>query len=399
MNILHTVSSLGKKSYGLGQISMSLASTQSKLNLDVNVLSVDNSEEELLWSSTKYNFPLEKIRNIQCSYSQILNKSKKNDFIYSLKDLSHIDIVHQHSLWGKHSLLLSEFRSRQIPYIVAPHGTLSPYALRNGLSSRIKKKIALNLYENENLKKCSCLHATSEQEVEDFRQFGLRAPIAYIKNGISEAELSLTGNGFRFKEKYNIDKNKRVLLYLSRITPKKGLDMLLSALNNLRALFNNWLLVIAGNDGNKYVKEVFQMIKDFQLQDKVVVIEPQFDQNKLDIFSAADFFILPSYSEGAPMVILDSLSYGVPVITTKSSSWKDLENFSCGYWADINLQSIELALKNMLDLSTDELKMMSRNSKRLIEMKYTWEIIAQDTLCLYNWLLDKGEKPGFIITY
>lgn len=61
MNILHTVSSLGKKSYGLGQISMSLASTQSKLNLDVNVLSVDNSEEELLWSSTKYNFPLEKL--------------------------------------------------------------------------------------------------------------------------------------------------------------------------------------------------------------------------------------------------------------------------------------------------------------------------------------------------
>ena len=377
MNILHTVSSLGKKSYGLGQISMSLASTQSKLNLDVNVLSVDNSEEELLWSSTKYNFPLEKIRNIQCSYSQILNKSKKNDFIYSLKDLSHIDIVHQHSLWGKHSLLLSEFRSRQIPYIVAPHGTLSPYALRNGLSSRIKKKIALNLYENENLKKCSCLHATSEQEVEDFRQFGLRAPIAYIKNGISEAELSLTGNGFRFKEKYNID---------TSIIEKDYNE------------FNNWLLVIAGNDGNKYVKEVFQMIKDFQLQDKVVVIEPQFDQNKLDIFSAADFFILPSYSEGAPMVILDSLSYGVPVITTKSSSWKDLENFSCGYWADINLQSIELALKNMLDLSTDELKMMSRNSKRLIEMKYTWEIIAQDTLCLYNWLLDKGEKPGFIIT-
>ena len=398
MNILHTVSSLGKKSYGLGQICMSLASTQNNLNLDVNVLSVDNSMEELLWSSTKYNFPIEKIRNIQYSYFQILNKSKKNDFIHSLKDISHIDIVHQHSLWGKHSLLLNEFRNRQIPYIVAPHGTLSPYALYNGLSSRVKKKVALKLYENENLKKCSCLHATSEQEVEDFRQFGLRAPIAYIKNGISETELSLTGNGFRFKEKYNIDKNKRILLYLSRITPKKGLDMLLSALNNLNTLFDNWFLVIAGNDGNEYVKEILKMINDFHLQDKVAVIEPQFDQNKLDVFSAADFFILPSYSEGSPMVILDSLSYGVPVITTKSSSWKDLEDFSCGYWTDINLQSIELALKNMLDLSTDELKMMSRNSKRLIEMKYTWEIIAQETLCLYNWLLNKGEKPEFVIT-
>lgn len=74
--------------------------------------------------------------------------------------------------------------------------------------------------------------------------------------------------------------------------------MLLSALNNLRALFNNWLLVIAGNDGNKYVKEVFQMIKDFQLQDKVVVIEPQFDQNKLDIFSAADFLFYPHIQRG-----------------------------------------------------------------------------------------------------
>lgn len=398
MNILHTVSSLGQKSYGIGQICMSLASIQNNINLDVNVLSVDNSYEELLWSSQKYKFPIERINNCHYSYFQLLKMNRKNDFIHSLGNISRIDIVHQHSLWGKNSLLLSEFRNKGIPYVIAPHGTLSPYALHNRLSSKVKKKIALNLYENENLQKCSCLHATSEQEIDDFRQFGLKAPIAYIKNGISLNELSLTGNSLYFKEKYRIDKNKHILLYLSRITPKKGLDMLLSALNNLKELFNNWVLVIAGNDGNEYVKEVIKMINHFQLQDNVIIIEPQFDQNKLDAFSAADFFILPSYSEGSPMVILDSLSYGVPVITTKSSSWKDLEDFSCGYWTDINLESIESALKSMLELPTSELKIMSRNSKRLIEMKYTWEVIVQDTLRLYNWLLNKSEKPEFVIT-
>ena len=145
MNILHTVSSLGQKSYGIGQICMSLASIQNNIDLDVNVLSVDNSYEELLWSSQKYKFPIERINNCHYSYFQLLKMNRKNDFIHSLGNISRIDIVHQHSLWGKNSLLLSEFRNKGIPYVIAPHGTLSPYALHNRLSSKVKKKIALNL--------------------------------------------------------------------------------------------------------------------------------------------------------------------------------------------------------------------------------------------------------------
>lgn len=389
MKILHVVSSYSKESYGLGTISMGLVKAQLELGEDVYIWSSDN-KENVLWASSNYNIEQNRLEGFP-SDLPIVNFSTL-EYKRSLFEKS-FDIVHQHSLWTAQSLMTSILRRNGAKTCIAAHGTLSEYALN---TSKLKKDIALNLFERNNLKKSNTLHATSEYEIEDFRRLGLKNPIAYIENGIGSQFLDKKGEGNLFKIKYNLPQNKKILLYLSRITPKKGLDMLLKSIFELNKKFNDWILVIVGNDEFGYQSVVENMIIEMKLSDRIFIVEPQLGDKKFDAFDASDFFILPSYSEGSPMVVVDALAYGLPVITTKSSSWKDLNDYECGFWVDIDVNSIKHSLNRMISLSDYEINAYSKNARNLVCEKYLWDEIAKKTLSLYSWMLNKNQKPDFI---
>src|SRR5690606_17504558 len=124
--------------------------------------------------------------------------------------------------------------------------------------------------------------------------------------------------------------------------------------------------------------------------------KPQYGKAKYDAFDASDFFILPSYSEGSPMVVIDALAYGVPVITTKSSSWVDLNKYNCGYWVDIDKNEIKKALYMMINLNDEQLIQYSINAKSLAQKKYLWDEISKKTVAMYKWLISNSDKPNFI---
>lgn len=389
MKILHTVNSFGKKSYGLGAISMGLAKAQLSLGEDVYVWSAD-SKEDVQWVVENYNFPENRLIGFP-SDIPLINGSRKQLKLAS--NTFEFNVVHQHSLWTSQSIITSILRKNSAKTCVAAHGTLSEFAVNK---SKLKKNIALALFERKNLKESHVLHATSEFEIDDFKRLNLINPIAYIENGIGSEFINKKGNGILFKEKFNIPKDKKILLYLSRITPKKGLDMLLNAISEIKDEFADWILVIVGNDEFNFQIKIQEMITEMTLSDSVFIVEPQIGDAKFDVFEASDFFILPSYSEGSPMVVVDALAYGLPVITTKSSSWKDLNDFSCGYWVDIDKDAIKNALINMVNLNNDEYKKYSQNAKNLVIDKYLWDEISKKTILLYNWLIYKDNKPDFI---
>lgn len=389
MKILHAVVSVGPQSYGLGSVSLGLAKAQLDLGEDVYVWSSD-CEDGINWASETYDIPKQRLVGfppniplVNVSVNEIINAIKKKQF----------DFVHQHSLWTSQSLITTLLRKGGAKTCVAAHGTLSQFSLNK---SKIKKEIALKLFERKNLEKASILHATSEYEIEDFRRLGLKNPIAYIENGIGANVLSKRGRGEHFKNKYSLPNDKKILLYLSRITPKKGLDMLLSAINELKSKFEDWILVIVGNDEFNYQGEVERLMKELDLLDKVFIIEPQFGHGKFNVFDASNFFILPSYSEGSPMVVVDALAYGLPVITTKSSSWSDLNTFNAGFWVEINKDAIKSALEKMVSLSSEELLIFSRNAKNLVKEKYLWDEISKKSIAMYQWLVKDDIKPDFI---
>jgi glycosyltransferase involved in cell wall biosynthesis len=394
IKILHTVPNIGKSSFGLGQISVSLAKSQYELDQKVSIWCLD-TDENIKWASEMHGFSSGFINTFK------LVGPKNLLFSVEIKRKARqtadgaFDIIHQHGIWtGVSSATLIFSQLKNIPTVIAPHGSLNKWALN--LSSW-KKKIALAAYERENLKLASCLHATSESEISDFRDFGLKNPIAYIENGIPEKSLSLKGNAKQFRVDNGIPNDRRILLFLSRISPKKGLKMLVEAVNSISYDFEDWQLIIAGVDEFNHKKDIQSLITELNMTDKIKIIGPLFDQAKNDAFSAAELFILPSYSEGSPMVVLDSLASGVPVITTKASSWSDLEEYNCGWWTEISTIAIARALKKAVIMPAKDLKQMGEQGQILIASKYSWPKLARKTLILYDWLLKRGDKPDFII--
>jgi glycosyltransferase involved in cell wall biosynthesis len=235
-------------------------------------------------------------------------------------------------------------------------------------------------------------------EVSDFRDYGLRSPVAVIPNGISQDWLDSRGSSEAFRRQFGIPAEKRILLFLSRVTPKKGLLMLLEAVRLIERDFADWQLVIAGPDEFNHRSEVESFIEQKGLAKQVRLVGPLFDQVKRDAFAAAEIFILPSFSEGAPVVILEALGCEVPVLTTKASPWPELETHGCGWWIDIGTGPLTEALTDALRRSPENLQKMGRQGRDLVFSGYSWTKSARMTIELYEWLLGQRERPEFVVT-
>lgn len=394
LNILYNVLNLGKDSTGVGHIAINLAVSQHALGHNVRIWCLDRAEDTE-WASASTCFPSGNIRRFPIAKPKMFLYSPMMERAAAGPDGSQFNILHQHGIWSGISRATNILRHRNgLPTIIAPHGSLEKWALKK---SRWKKKMALAFYERNNLQNASCLHATGENEIRDFRDYGLSNPIALIPNGISFDWLKSQGDAEAFRHQFHITADKRVLLFLSRITPKKGLPMLLEAMKRIRKDINDWHLVLAGMNEFGHQEELKSIIFDNGLDKNVTFVGPLFGQIKRDAFSAAELFVLPSYSEGSPIVILEALAAGIPVLTTKSSSWQKLETHSCGWWTDISINAIAESLLDAVNRSPEQLKLMGQRGKGLVAADYTWTKSAQKLIELYEWLLGRRERPDFVI--
>lgn len=390
MNIVHIIPGIGPSSFGGGSAAY-IASEQVAQGHAAAVWSLDN-EIDRQRAVASSGLSVENIRGFRISAPKEFRWSREMEHA-ACREAGRISIVHQHALWTGLSRVTSLVHDRHgIPTVVTPHGALEKWALKK---SRWKKQIALALYERDNLHKASCLHACSEQELAGFREFGLTNPIAVLPNGITKSWLDGSGNKDAFLKKFNIPSNRRILLFLSRITPVKGLAMMMESLHAVRNQLSGWLMVIAGSDEFDHKAEIVRKINQLHLENFVYFTGPLFDQAKRDAFAAADIFVLPTKRENFGNVVVESLGTGVPVITTKGAPWEALVTHRCGWWVDVDASAISEALKAALCSSPDELKLMGQRGKELAA-QYTWDKTARMTIELYDWLLGKQGKPHFV---
>lgn len=385
--VLHITESIGAASGGVGPVVIGLSTEQRLHNCSPEIWCLDPSFEVPAISGKVKVF--DKFGPRQIGYSPEMEKT-----IAASGSL--FDIVHQHSLWRAISRVTVNYRKKfDRPTVVAPHGTLESYALKR---SQSKKRIALFLYEMNNLQYASCLHATSASEAHSFRDFGLRNPIAVIPNGISDDILGKQGDGDRFRSRFAIDGDKRMFLFLSRINPKKGLPLLFTTISGMREELEGSVFVIAGfEDVPGYKAELQQMVSRLTISDMVIFVEPLFGPDKDDALSATDILVLPTHSEGFGMIVIDALAAGVPVITTYGAPWEELRSHNCGWWVEISEDGICGALRDAAGKSSDELLEMGTRGKALVMSKYTWSQISRMTIEMYNWLLGRRTTPDFVI--
>jgi glycosyltransferase involved in cell wall biosynthesis len=245
------------------------------------------------------------------------------------------------------------------------------------------KKVFWPLLQKPAFKNATCFHATAVSEYEDIRRLGFRQPVAIIPNGIDIPHLST---------KQPI--TQRTLLFLGRIHPKKGLDLLLPAWRAIQTRFPDWRLVIAGNDDgyygkSGYMEEIHLLVSKLGIE-RIEFIGAVYGKSKLQTYQNANLFILPTYSENFGMTVAEALATGTPAIVTKGAPWEGLDTNDAGWWVDINVESLIACLEKALSCTPNQLDQMGMRGREWMANDFAWNQIGAQMASTYQWLLDKS---------
>ena len=309
--------------------------------------------------------------------------------LVKLLDVTKPDVIHSQGIWMYNSKAALDYktRHRNSISITAPRGMLDPWALRQ---SAWLKKIVGRWFEYQHLNICDCIHALCESEKNSIRKFGLKNPVAIIPNGINLP-----------KPFTRPPKNKRILLFISRIHLKKGLELLIDAIVIVNKekpnLLSNWIVRIAGWNQLGYQEYLQKKVQELQLNKFISFIGPVLGEQKRNELINADAFVLPSYSEGLPMSILEAWSYSLPVVMTDFCNLEEGFSSNAAIRIELNARNIADRLISLFEMTEMERKIIGTNGYILVSSRFTWSTIADKVLMLYDYLLGGSSKPEFVV--
>ena len=399
MRVLHLSNIAGRAGGGVSEVVQSLVLHQNKKSNQSDLWFMGRKK---IINEIKNDFEINKENLLSIPQFLNINNTISPGFFKKLNFVrNNYKIIHQHGVFLPISIF-NLLTGNGCKKIVSTHGYLEPEKMKN---SSLKKRIVLFLYERKNLNNADCLIASSRQEGVYLRDLGFKQPIAILPNGISDSFLTqktLKSNVFDFKNKYDIEKNKKILLFLSRVHPWKGLVLFLNSLSKIKNHFlkKKWIFIIAGPDQLNHKNQLLEIVKKKNLNEIVRFIEPQYGDDKLKILDASDCMILPTKGENFGISIIEALARKIPVITTKNTPWKILNTNKCGWWIKREEKKIISTLSELLELNHDDLKIMGKNGFNLIKNKYTWTKINSQSESIYKWVIndfDNSYKINFEI--
>jgi glycosyltransferase involved in cell wall biosynthesis len=384
MKILHLANTYGEeKGGGVHEVVSNVSKYQKIMNHDPQVWFPGNDSDITPYKEDK------NIKNLPTlgkpEYGIVKGLYQKiSDEVYSF------DIIHQHGIWMPISVFNKKIRKISgLNAVIQPHGYLEPYRLN---LSKYKKKVVFQLFEKSNLESASAIIACGENEAIKLKKMFPNKDVAIIHNGIPDDFIAHPNMRNR-----NTNGKKR-LLFLSQIIPVKGLERLFHVVSDMdKNKIKNIEILIAGYGEEKYINILKNLVVELHLHSIVKFVGRKHGQEKYDIIDNSDIFILPTFSENYGIVVAEALSRGLPVITTKGTPWEELDIRNCGFCVENSENGIRDGLERILDLSQKELQVMGQNGKQLIKEKYLWSKTTVPTIELYEWVINGGQKPGFII--
>lgn len=305
------------------------------------------------------------------------------------------EIIHIHGLWQYGSLLALICGSKS-KILVSPHGMLDSWALKK---SRMKKILLFILIERTLMRKSSCIHALCYSEYISIRNLGLKNPVAIIPNGVDLPSMNV-----RFSvpsQRFDFLKNdQKIILYFGRIDAKKGVHLLLESwLKLCGSYFDqpfNWKLVIAGWGDQDYIDSLSAMAVNDINASFVQFVGPCFDSDKEFLFRRSTALVLPSYSEGLPMVVLEAWSFCLPVLITKECNLPEGYSNDAAIEIGLSLEGVFDGLSWLVNANPCELQRIGQNGRNLVVQNYSSRIVSEKFLRLYRWIDAGGVLPEFI---
>ena len=291
------------------------------------------------------------------------------------------DVLHGHGLYvGTNYIFGREARRQGKPLVYHVHGMFEPWILNR---SRWKKRPVHWLFENANFRQVRLWRALTSKEAGQIRALGITAPVIVAPNGLNPgdyprpADPSAEINTPLIRP---LKKSGPRLLFLGRLHPKKGLDLLVAAWMKLREVRKDWELIIAGPDEGGHLSQLRLLAGPDSVREKLLFTGAVTGQSKNALLHSADLFVLPSYSEGFPMSLLEALACEVPVVATRSCNFPEISTHETGWECDATVESLTETLRTALVVSEAERKERGRNGRRLVETNYAWPRIVSTLL-------------------
>jgi glycosyltransferase involved in cell wall biosynthesis len=297
--------------------------------------------------------------------------------------VAEFDAVHIHALFSYATLPAAYWAKRRgIPYVVRPLGTLSTWGVKNRRPAL--KRLSLRFIEGRVLEHAAAVHFTSDQERLEAQE--LTIPHVYpavIPNPIHINE-PVTANVGALSAAYPQLRDQRVVLFMSRLDEKKGLDLLLDAFAQIRARASDVWLVMAGEGHPEFVAGLRRAADRLAISDRIVWTGFLSGSAKEKALANADVFTLPSYSENFGIAVAEALAAALSVVVSDQVAvHRDIAEHEAGLVVPCDAGALAVALQRLLDTPALR-RSMGRNGRRLAIERYSADAVTRRLIQLYD---------------
>ncbi|MBF2067575.1 MAG: glycosyltransferase [Calothrix sp. C42_A2020_038] len=388
MKVLQIVPSISLIYGGPSQMVLGLAPALAAHGAEVTILTTDsNGDAGQKPLDVPLNQPVQKqgykIIYFRCSpfrrYKFSLDLLK-----WLNKHACEYDIAHIHALFSPVSSLAAAIcRNKQLPYILRPLGTLDPADLRK---KSYLKKIYAAVLERDNIAGAAAVHFTSNQEAKVSVRFGVKTRDVILPLGVVECNVN-SENSIRLQ--YGISQEVALVLFMSRIDPKKGLDLLIPALEKIQAQGLKFHFVLAGTNPQDpdYETGIIRRLHNSPLHPHTTITGFVTGEAKSALLQAADLFVLPSYYENFGIAVAEAMVAGTPVlISDQVHIWHEIDNSQSGWVSKTEVESLTNLLVEALQ-NHQERQKRGLNARAHALQNYSWDAIGRQMVATYEQII------------
>ena len=298
------------------------------------------------------------------------------------KNIKQFDIIHLHGTRNFQNVVAVHYAKKyDIPYVLQAHGSLPYFSQHEGLKKLFDTLFGKSIFCN--IGKALALNQT---EYEQYVAKGVpKNKIEILPNGISSSEPIDPQQGI-FKKKYGINNSERIILYVGRIHRTKGLDNLIRAFTIVNKVEENTLLILLGPDDN-YKKELTQLSRELNIQDRVRFVGFVPDEDKFSAYVDSEVFVTPSFS-GFPITFLEACACGLPIITTNSGDQLEWIHDNVGLVVDDNVEQISMAIIRIIS-SQSLRKYFGERGVHIVREQFNWDSIINKLDRMYTEIIDE----------
>jgi len=302
----------------------------------------------------------------------LLNSIKINYLIplFNFKRISSIcseyDVIHISKNWSLLAFFISIIaKNRKIPFIFSPMGWVT---FKNN-KSVFFKNIYFRFCTKYILKNCITCITVSNIEYNDCKK--IINNVIKIPNGFDKIQFEspILNN---FKINFNLF-NKKTFLFLGRMHPIKGVDILIESFINLHEINRDWQLVLIG-PRNDYRIILEDIAKSSVCNESIFFLDPLFDEQKIQAYYSCDVFVVPSRYDAMTIVAVEAAACGKPIIITETSDFNELNENGGSIQVAATIEGITFALKKAINSTNEDLITTGTKAKIFVNDKYEWNI-------------------------